>query len=88
MPYEVWYYVHLTSYLVLLLSYGHQFTDGQELAKGGFGHWYWVALYVFVVACLIQRRIIGPIMMNLRHRLRVAEVVAEANDMVSIYIEG
>ena len=88
MPYEVWYYIHLTSYLVLLLGYGHQFADGQELDKGGFGHWYWVALYVFVVACLIQGRIIGPIRMNARHRLRVAEVVTEGNDMVSIYIEG
>ena len=56
MPYEVWYYLHLTSYLVLLLGYGHQFADGQELTKGGFGHWYWVALYVFVVACLIWGR--------------------------------
>ena len=42
--YELWYYLHLTSYLVLLLGYGHQFTDGQEFSKGGFGHWYWVSL--------------------------------------------
>jgi predicted ferric reductase len=88
MPYELWYYVHLASYLVLLWSYGHQFADGQELSKGGFGHWFWVALYVFVVACLVQGRIIGPVTLNLRHRLRVAEVVAETRDMVSIYIDG
>ena len=88
MPYEVWYYVHLTSYLVLLLGYGHQFADGQELSKGGFGKWYWVALYVFVVACLVWGRIVSPIALNLRHRLRVAEVVAESGDMVSIYITG
>jgi predicted ferric reductase len=88
MPYELWYYVHLTSYLVLLLSYGHQFADGQELSKGGFGHWYWATLYVFVLACLIQGRIIGPLTLNLRHRLRVADVVAESDHMVSIYIDG
>lgn len=88
MPYELWYYLHLAGYLVLLLSYGHQFADGQELSKGGFGHWYWVCLYLFVVACLVQGRIIGPVTLNLRHRLRVAEVVEESNDMVSIYIEG
>ena len=88
MPYELWYYVHVTSYLVLLLGYGHQFADGQELNKGGFGHWYWVAVYVFVVACLIRGRVWGPIALNLRHRLQVAEVVAESNDMVSIYITG
>ena len=88
MPYELWYYLHTTSYLVLLLGYGHQFADGQELNKGGFGHWYWVALYVFVLACLVRGRLIGPIALNLRHRLRVAEVVGESDDMVSIYITG
>ncbi len=88
MPYELWYYIHLASYLVLLLGYGHQFADGQELNKGGFGHWYWVALYVFVVGCLIRGRLLTPIAFNLRHRLRVAEVVAESDDMVSIYITG
>jgi predicted ferric reductase len=88
LPYELWYYTHLTSYLVLLLGYGHQFADGQELNRGGFGHWYWVALYVFVVVCLFWGRLIGPVALNLRHRLRVAEVVAESGDMVSIYITG
>jgi predicted ferric reductase len=36
-PYELWYYVHLTTYAVLLLSYGHQFAVGQELVEPGFG---------------------------------------------------
>jgi predicted ferric reductase len=88
MPYELWYYAHLTSYLVLLLSYGHQFADGQELSKGGFGHWYWVGLYLFVVACLAWGRLIRPVTLNARHRLRVAEVVAESGEMISIYITG
>ncbi|MEN3305599.1 MAG: hypothetical protein V7603_1801 [Micromonosporaceae bacterium] len=88
LPYEVWYYLHLTGYLVLLLSYGHQFADGQELMNGGFGRWYWLALYLFVAACLLWGRVLGPLALNLRHRLRVIEVVAEAQDMVSIYIGG
>jgi predicted ferric reductase len=88
MPYELWYYLHLTSYLVLLLAYGHQFAAGQELSKGGFGHWYWVALYVVTVSCVVSGRLIRPIWLNARHRLRVADVVAEAGDMVSIYITG
>src|SRR5262245_41589954 len=31
MRYEVWYFLHLSSYLVLLLGYGHQFADGADL---------------------------------------------------------
>lgn len=88
MPYELWYFIHLTSYLVLLLSYGHQFADGQELMSAGFGRYYWMGLYVFVVVCLIWGRLLGPLALNLRHRLRVEKVVSEAPDMVSIYIGG
>lgn len=88
MPYELWYFIHLTSYLVLLFSYGHQFAVGQQLAKAGFGRYYWAGLYVFVVVCLIWGRVLGPLVFNLRHRLRVEKVVPEAPDMVSIYIGG
>ena len=88
MRYEVWYYTHVGAYLVLLLSYGHEFADGQELSKGGFGHWFWVLLYFFVVANLVWGRVVWPLLLNGRHRLRVAEVVTEVPDMVSLYIKG
>jgi predicted ferric reductase len=88
MPYELWHYIHLTSYLILLLSYGHQFADGEELMTAGFGRYYWACLYVFVVLCLIWGRLLGPLALNVRHRLRVEKVVPEAPDMVSIYIGG
>jgi predicted ferric reductase len=88
MPYELWYLLHLASYLVLLLSYGHQFADGQELMNGGFGRWYWIGLYLFVVACLAWGRVLHPLALNARHRLRVVEVVPEGKDMVSIYVSG
>ena len=88
MPYELWYLLHLASYLVLLLSYGHQFADGQELMNGGFGRWYWASLYLFVVACLVWGRLVNPFRLNLRHRLRVVDVVPEGPDMVSIYVSG
>lgn len=86
--YELWYYLHLTSYLVLLLGYGHQFATGQEFMSGGFPAWYWACLYFFVVACLVWGRAVGPLLFNARHRLKVVRVVAESADMVSIYIGG
>jgi len=88
LPYEVWYYLHLTSYLVLLLSYGHQFADGQELTGSAFGRWYWIGLYVFVLGCVAWGRVLTPARLNRRHRLRVVEVVPEGPDIVSIYISG
>jgi predicted ferric reductase len=88
LPYELWYYLHLTSYAVLLLSYGHLFASGRELAEPGFGRSFWLALYVFVLTNLAWGRLLGPIVLNLRHRLRIAEVVPEGQDMFSIYIRG
>jgi predicted ferric reductase len=88
MPYELWYYLHLASYLILLLGYGHQFATGQELVKAGFGRYYWIGLYLFVVACLVWGRMVGPLVLNTRHRLRVDRVVAEGQDMISIYVGG
>jgi predicted ferric reductase len=88
MPYELWHYLHMTSYLVLLLSYGHQFADGRELHNAGFAQTYWAGLYVFVVLCLVWGRVIAPLRLNLRHRLHVADVVREGEDMFSIYVRG
>jgi predicted ferric reductase len=86
--YEFWYYLHLTTYVILLLSYGHQFADGRELVAGAPGHVVWFGLYVLVLGCLFWGRVVGPIRLNLRHRLRVAEVVPEGPDMFSVYIAG
>jgi predicted ferric reductase len=87
MRYELWYYLHVTTYLILLLGYGHQFATGEEL-MGGYGRWYWAGLYFFVLGCLLWGRLIAPILLNLRHRFRVAEVAPEGADMVSLYISG
>jgi predicted ferric reductase len=85
--YEVWYFLHLTSYAVLLLSYGHAFANGQELT-GGPGRWIWTGLYAIVLANLVRGRLVAPLILNLRHRLRVADVVPEGPDTFSIYIAG
>ncbi|SBT48928.1 Predicted ferric reductase [Micromonospora narathiwatensis] len=88
LPYELWHHLHLTSYLALLLGYGHQFSNGAQLFDPGPVRTGWIAAYLLVVAALVWGRVIAPLHFNLRHRLRVAEVVAEAPDTVSIYLTG
>jgi predicted ferric reductase len=88
MSYEKWYYIHVTSYLVVILAYGHQFTAGRELMEPGFGRIYWTGLHLFVAGCLVWGRLVQPLALNLRHRLKVADVVPQGPDMVSIYISG
>jgi predicted ferric reductase len=88
LPYEVWYYLHLTSYAVLLLGYGHQFLHGEQLFKPGPVRAWWIGLYLTVLAAVAWGRVLKPLLFNLRHRLRVADVVAESTDTISIYLTG
>ncbi|MBM7084338.1 ferredoxin reductase family protein [Micromonospora humidisoli] len=88
LPYELWYHLHLTSYLALLLGFGHQFSNGAQLFPPGPVRTGWIAAYLLVAAALVWGRLVAPVLLNLRHRLRVADVVAESPDTVSIYLTG
>ncbi len=88
LPYELWKLLHMSTYLVLLFVYGHQFANGQQLFRPGFARDYWLALYLVVVAALVWGRVVAPLRLNLRHRFRVADVVPEGPDIVSIYLTG
>ncbi|WFE41627.1 ferredoxin reductase family protein [Micromonospora sp. WMMD998] len=88
LPYELWYVLHLTSYLALLLGYAHQFSNGAQLYEPGPVRIGWIGAYLLVVAALLWGRVLAPLAFNLRHRLRVADVVAESPDTISIYLTG
>ncbi|HLL65046.1 MAG TPA: ferric reductase-like transmembrane domain-containing protein [Micromonosporaceae bacterium] len=88
LPYEVWHLLHLSTYLILLLGYGHQFALGEQLSTAGLVRYGWIALYLVVIGMLVWGRLIEPARLNLRHRLRVVEVVPEAADTVSVYVTG
>ena len=87
LPYELWYFLHLSTYVVLVLAYAHQFSNGAELYQG-FGRYVWIAFYVLAIALVAWGRLAAPLWLNRRHRLRVADVVAEGPDMISVYITG
>jgi predicted ferric reductase len=88
LPYEAWHVLHLISYAVLVLSYGHLFALGRELSASGLGRSFWTALYVVVISCLVWGRVVSPWRLNARHRLRVAAVVPESADTFSVYVHG
>jgi predicted ferric reductase len=87
LPYELWHLLHLSAYLVLLLGYGHQVATGADLS-GRFASIFWPSLAALVVAALVWGRIVEPLVLNLRHRLEVLDVVTETDDTVSVYIGG
>ena len=88
MPFEVWHAVHMSSYAALVLTFAHQFSAGTELRHAGVARTVWAGCYVTVLALWVWGRVIAPWRFNLRHRLRVSEVVAEGPHTYSIYLTG
>jgi predicted ferric reductase len=86
--YETWYGLHLYAYLAVALAFLHQVTLGTDLVSDPLALWYWVALYVVTFGLLLAYRVVAPIRLTLRHRPRVAAVVREAPDVVSVYLTG
>jgi predicted ferric reductase len=85
---ESWYTVHLYAYLAVALSFAHQIAVGNDLSTDTVARWWWIALYVAVFGAILAWRIGRPIVLNLKHRLRVEGVRHEADGIVSIYVSG
>ena len=86
--YESWHLLHLYAYLGAGLALPHQLWTGQELvASTGRAVFWWTAWGLAVVSVLVCR-VALPVARNLRHRLRVEEVVEEAPGIVSVVMTG
>jgi len=86
--FETWYFIHLYTYLAIALSFAHVFATGQDFVTYPFNRFLWVVLYMIAFGNLGVYRVAIPLRNAFRHRLRVANVVAEAPGVVSIYIAG
>jgi predicted ferric reductase len=88
LAYETWYGIHLYAYLGIALSFLHQVTVGADFIGDDVAVAFWVALYTVTFGLLIWYRVLTPIRVSARHRLRVAAVVPESRGVVSIYLTG
>jgi predicted ferric reductase len=88
LAYETWYYIHLYTYLAILLAFSHQLATGVDFAGNPAFVFYWWLLYAFVIGFLLLHRVIGPLVAYNRHRFRVQAVEKEARGVFSIYVSG
>jgi predicted ferric reductase len=86
--YEWWHAVHLLAYAAIALAWFHQIPTGNELVLDTIAADYWRALYVATIVLLVAFRLLAPALRALRYRLRVAAVVEEGPDVVSLWITG
>jgi len=88
MKYETWWVVHLYVYLALALAFAHQIRTGVMFLAHPLMRQLWVGLWIGAVALVVASRVALPVVNNLRWRLRVASVVAEAPGVYSLTVSG
>jgi ferredoxin-NADP reductase len=85
---ELWYHLHLFTYLAIYLAFGHQLATGADFAANPVAQTTWYVLYLGSAALVLWYRVLTPIRFNLRHRLRVAAVHPETPGVYSIVLRG
>ncbi|WP_149184806.1 ferredoxin reductase family protein [Streptomyces sp. TRM49041] len=89
MRYEIWYYLHLLTYAAVYLAFWHQLTTGNEfIGDDATARITWYALYGTAGVLVLWYRVLTPVRLNLKHRMRVESVVREAPGIVSVLIRG
>jgi predicted ferric reductase len=88
LSYEVWYLIHLTSYIAVFLSIPHQFAFGSEFLAQPWLSSYFAALYIFVLVNVVWFRSLQPLIRSFALGLKVSKVEPTSNNATSIYISG
>ncbi|MER6694039.1 ferredoxin reductase family protein [Streptomyces minutiscleroticus] len=88
LAYETWHFIHLYTYVAVVLAFTHQVAVGTTFTASSAATAYWYALWGVALGALLAGRVALPLWRNLRHQLRVSAVVPESDTVVSVYVTG
>ncbi len=88
LSYEAWYWVHVTTYVAIALTFFHQTSTGVDFVGHPLNKAIWTGLYLAVAGCVVIWRVIVPARKWFVHRMTVERVVPEADGVVSVWIRG
>ncbi|GAB2978037.1 ferredoxin reductase family protein [Streptomyces pseudoechinosporeus] len=88
LAYETWHFIHLYTYVAVVLAFTHQVAVGTTFTTNSTAKTYWYAMWGVALGSVFVGRLVLPLWRNLRHQLRVSAVVPESDNVVSIYITG
>jgi predicted ferric reductase len=88
LAYETWHFIHLYTYLAVVLAFSHQVAAGTTFTSSPAATAYWYAVWAFALGSVAVGRLLLPLWRNWRHQLRVTAVVPESDSVVSIYMTG
>ena len=88
LSYEVWYWLHLTTYVAIFLTFLHQLSAGTHFIASPVNRAVWLLLYLGTASAVLTWRFILPTMNAWRHRMRVESVVRENAGTTSVWFRG
>ncbi|MFF4801527.1 ferric reductase-like transmembrane domain-containing protein [Streptomyces sp. NPDC001351] len=88
LAYETWHFIHLYTYVAVVLAFTHQVAVGTTFTASSAAKTYWYGVWGVVLGAVVLGRLVLPLWRNLRHQLRVSAVVHESDNVVSVYITG
>lgn len=88
LSYEVWYWLHLTTYVAIFLTFFHQLSGGAHFVSDPVNRVAWIALYLGTAAAVLTWRFVLPSWDAWRHRMRVEAVVPEGEGVTSVWLSG
>jgi predicted ferric reductase len=88
LAYETWHFIHLYTYVAVVLAFTHQVAVGTTFTTSSAATTYWYAVWGAALASVFMGRLVLPLWRNWRHQLRVTAVVPESDHVVSIYMTG
>ncbi|MER5582448.1 ferredoxin reductase family protein [Streptomyces asoensis] len=88
LAYETWHFVHLYTYVAVVLAFTHQVATGTTFTASSAATAYWYTVWSVALGAVLLGRLALPLWRSWRHRFRVEAVVPEADNVVSVYITG
>ncbi|MFE0520701.1 ferric reductase-like transmembrane domain-containing protein [Streptomyces sp. NPDC058954] len=88
LAYETWHFVHLYTYVAVVLALTHQVAVGTTFTSSSAARTYWYGVWTVALGAVALGRLVLPLWRNSRHRFRVSAVVPESDDVVSVHITG
>lgn len=86
--YESWHLLHLYAYLGVGLALPHQLWTGSELVSSPWRTAFWWTAWGATAGLVLVTRVGRPVVLTLRHRLRVAAVVPQGPGTWSVHVVG
>ena len=88
LSYEVWYWLHLTTYVAIFLTFLHQLSAGSHFIASPVNRAVWLLLYLGTASAVLTWRFILPTLDAWRHRMRVESIVRENAGTTSVWFRG